>query len=130
MQCDPVLVQALVTAARTLRFQPDTGPMLTAQTLITGDDRHGWFQRGYVGVDMETGLLMERNLRVATVRVVLDSPAQGISQEWLRPGRALLRASLWRELLWLGSAAPRYALRAAQVLKVGLDIGSSDLLAE
>lgn len=124
MHCDHALVQALVTAARTLHFQPDTGPLLTAQSLIVGDDRLTWSQRGFVAADMETGLLAGRNLRVATIRVVLDSPEHGISQDWLRPTRALLQPWLWRELFWLSRAAPQYALRAAHVLKVGLDIGS------
>src|SRR5258708_6481824 len=65
VHCDPELVQALVTAARTLHFRPDTGPLLTAQSLIVGGDRHDWSQRGFVAADMETGLLTGRNLRVA-----------------------------------------------------------------
>ncbi len=119
MRCDPALVQSLVTAAHTLHFRPDTRPMLTAHSLIVGDARRDWFQRGFVAADMETGLLAGRNLRVATIRVVLDSPEHTISADWLRPTRALLQPSLWRELFWLSRAAPRYALRAAQVLKVG-----------
>lgn len=120
MQCDPALVEALVTASRTLHFRTDSGPLLTAPSLIVGDDRRAWSERGFVAADMETGLLSGRNLRVATVRVVLDSPEHGISPDWLRPTRALLRPSLWRELFWLSRAAPRYALQAARVLKVGL----------
>ena len=92
MHCDPVLVQALVAAARNLHFRPDTGPMLTARSLIVGGDRHDWYQRGFVAADMETGLLAGQNLRVATIRVVLDSPEHGISQDWLRPARALRKA--------------------------------------
>jgi hypothetical protein len=69
---------------------------------------------------METGLLVERNLRVATIRVVLDSPGQNISPAWLHPAKALLYPQLWQELFWLCRVAPRYALRAAQVLKTGL----------
>jgi hypothetical protein len=117
MQCDPALVQALVTAARALRLQSDTRPLLTAPSLIVGRERSDWYQQGFVAADMETGLLAGRNLRVATVRVVLDSPEYGISPDWLRPTRALLQPRLWREMLWLGRMAPRYALRAAQVLK-------------
>jgi hypothetical protein len=130
MHCDPTLVQALVTAARTLHFRLDTGPLLTAQSLIVGSDRHDWSQRGFVAADMETGLLAGRNLRVATIRVVLDSPEHGISLDWLRPTRALLQPSLWRELFWLSSVAPRYALRAAHVLKVGLGSGTDSIFAE
>ena len=68
MHCDPALVQALVTAARTLHFRPDTGPLLTAQSLIVGGNRRNWSQQGFVAADMETGLLTGRNLRVATIR--------------------------------------------------------------
>lgn len=122
MRCDPALVQALVAAAHTLHFQPDSRPLLTAQTLIVGNERHDWSQRGFVAADMETGLLTGRGLRVATIRVVLDSPEQNISQDWRRPTRAVLQPSLWRELSWLCHVAPRYALRAAHILKVGLGI--------
>jgi hypothetical protein len=130
MHCDPALVQALVTAARTLNFRPDTGPLLTAQSLIVGSDRHDWSQRGFVAADMETGLLAGRNLRVATIRVVLDSPEHGISPDWLRPTRALLQPPLWRELFWLSRVAPLYALRAAHVLKVGLGTGPGSMFAK
>lgn len=117
MQCDPTLVQALVTAARTLHYQPDTRPLLTAPSLIVGKERSDWYRQGFVAADMETGLLAGRNLRVATIRIVLDSPEYDISQDWLHPARALLQPQFWRELLWLARMAPRYALRAAQVLK-------------
>jgi hypothetical protein len=119
--CDPVLVQTLVTAARGAGFQPETGPLLTASSLIVGAERSEWVRRGFVAADMETGLLAEQNLRVATVRVILDTPEHNISQEWLQPARAMRQLSLWRELFWLSHAAPRYALRAARVLKYGLD---------
>jgi hypothetical protein len=130
MHCDPVLVQALVTAAHTLHFRPDTGPLLTAPSLVVEDSRQNWFQRGFVAADMETGLLIGQNLRVATIRVVLDSPDRGISPDWLKPARAMLRPQLWPELFWLGRAAPQYALRAAQVLKVGLGMVPDCLLFE
>lgn len=130
MHCDTALVQALVTAARTLHFQPDTRPLLTAQSLIGSDHGHDWSQRGFVAADMETGLLTGRNLRVATIRVVLDSPEHDISPDWLRPTRALLQPGLWRELFWLSRVAPQYALRAAHVLKVGLGPGPGSMFAE
>jgi hypothetical protein len=130
MHCDPTLVQALVKAARTLHFRPDTRPLLTAQSLIVGSDRHDWSGQGFVAADMETGLLMGRNLRVATIRVVLDSPEHGISPDWLRPTRALLQPLLWRELFWLSCMAPRYALRAARVLKAGLVTRPCSMFAE
>jgi hypothetical protein len=124
MHCDPALVEALVAAARTLHFQPDTRSLLTSESLIVGTDRHVWAQRGFVAADMETGLLAEQNLRVATIRVVLDSPEHSISSEWLRPTRAMLQPRLWKELFWLSYMAPRYALRAAHVLKAWLATGS------
>ena len=121
MRCDAALVQALVAAARTLGFQPDTAPLLTAPSLVLGATRQEWAERGFVAVDMETGLLAGRNLRVATIRVVLDSPDQGISRDWLAPADALLRPRLWRELFWLCRSAPSYALCAAGILKAGLE---------
>ena len=130
VHCDPILVQTLVTAARRLHFQPDTGPLLTAQSLVVGDDRYKWSQQGFVAADMETGLIAGQDMRVATVRVVLDSPEYGISPDWLRPTRALLQPQLWRELFWLSRAAPQYALRAAQVLKVGLGMGPGSMFTE
>ena len=117
MQCDPALVQALVAAARGLHYEPDTRPLLTAPSLIVGNERADWYQQGFVAADMETGLLAGRQLRVATVRVVLDSPEHSISTDWLQPAKALLQPALWREMLWLAQKAPRCALRAAQVLK-------------
>lgn len=130
MHCDTTLVQALEAAARSLHFRLHTGPLLTAQSLIVGDDRHRWYQQGFVAADMETGLLAERNLRVAAVRVVLDNTEHGISPDWLQPTKALLQPRLWRELLWLSHEAPRYALRAGQVLKVGLGIGPGNMVVE
>jgi hypothetical protein len=116
VQCDPTLVEALAAAAQELHFQLDSRPMLTAPTLITGDARLEWYKRGFAAVDMETGLLAGQKLRVATIRVVLDSAEHDISTDWLRAKRALLQPAHWRELGWLSIAAPRYALRAARVL--------------
>ncbi|HLH62109.1 MAG TPA: hypothetical protein VKV20_10540 [Ktedonobacteraceae bacterium] len=130
MRCDPALVTELVKAARTLQFQPDSGPLLTAPSMILGDERHEWFQKGFVAADMETGLLAGRNLRVAAIRVVLDTPEYDISSQWLRPTKALLQPKLWKELFWLSWAAPRYALRAARVLKVALYDEPSNTFAE
>ncbi len=123
LSCDPVLVQSLTAAARSMSFQPDSRPLLTAPTLIVDAERQPWLQRGFVAADMETGLLAGRNLRVATIRVVLDTPNHALSADWLRPTRAMLHPSLWRELLWLSRVAPRYALRAAYVLKAASGAG-------
>ena len=124
MHCDPVFVQALMTASDILHLRPEIGPLLTAQALMVGVSRHDWARRGFIAADMETGLLAERNLRVATIRVVLDGPEHDISADWLRPTRAWLQPSLWQELCWLSRMAPCYALRAAHVLKVGLSVGT------
>lgn len=121
VRCDPALVQAFVAAARAFQFRVETGPLLTAQAFLAGEERDTWARRGFVAADMETGLLTGRNLRVATVRVVLDSPEHGISPDWLRPARAMRQPSLWKELFWLSRVAPLYALRAARVLKAGLE---------
>lgn len=121
MKCDPALVQVFITAARALQFRVETGPMLTTRAFLAGEERDTWARRGFVAADMETGLLAEQNMRVVTVRVVLDSPEHGISPEWLRPTRAMRQPLLWREMFWLGHAAPHYALRAARVLKAGLE---------
>jgi hypothetical protein len=87
---------------------------------VTGAARAEWARRGFVAADMETGLVASLVHRFAAVRVVLDSPKRPISDHWLLPSRAAMRPSLWPELLWLTYAAPRYALRAARVLKAGL----------
>src|SRR5437764_5848226 len=121
VHCDAELVRALVAAARTLGFRPVTGPLLTAPAFVAGAARQQWAGRGFVAADMETGLLAERNLRVATIRVVLDSPERGISREWLSPASAVLRPEIWGELFWLCRVAPSYALRAARVLRAGLE---------
>ncbi len=120
IHCDALLTSALRQAARTLQFQIETGPLLTSSALITGSERQRWAQHGFATVDMEMGLLAGRYPRVATVRAVLDTPGRGISEEWLRPGKAMLRPALWGEFLWLTRTAPLYATRAARVLQVAL----------
>lgn len=124
MRCDAELVSALEQAARTRGFQPEMGPLLTAPTLITGQARDYWAARGFVAADMETGLLAVRTFRVATVRVVLDTPQRTLSREWLRPGRAMLHPALWSELFWLCRAAGPYAARAARIVHAGLTAGT------
>ena len=125
MRCDPVVVQALVTAAHMLRLQPVMEPLVTVPSLVVGADRHDWARRGFVAVDMETGLLAGQQLRVATVRVVLDGPEHEISPDWLWSPEALRRPALWRELFRLSRVAPYYALRAAHVLKTGVGLVST-----
>nr|WP_242527505.1 hypothetical protein [Ktedonosporobacter rubrisoli] len=125
--CDPMLVQILVAAAQMLHLRLDTGTLLTAQSLIVGQERHVWYQRGFVAADMETGLLLDHGLRIASIRVILDNPEHDISLDWLHPLKVLLRPSLREEFFWLSHMAPRYALRAARVLKVGLDLAPDSI---
>lgn len=122
VSCDPALVEALRRGARTAGHTPLTGRLLTARSMVTGDSRSEWASRGFQLVDMETGQLFATGRRIATVRVILDAPCRPIADDWLDPWRALRQPRLWSELLWLGHAAPRYALRAARVLRAGLAI--------
>jgi hypothetical protein len=117
---DPQVADALVTAARRLGFPVHGGSLLTAPSLIVGQERRAWAHKGFVAADMEAALLAARGYRVATIRAVLDGPKQEISQEWRRPATAMLQPRLWTELFRLGRTAPQYALRAARVLKAGL----------
>jgi 4-hydroxy-3-methylbut-2-enyl diphosphate reductase len=121
IRCDTALVRALAEAARALGIPTETGPILTAPALVVGAERGLWAKRGFVGADMEAGLLADCGVRVATVRAVLDSPSHDISQLWLRPAEVVLRPRLWGELFWLSRAAPSYALLAARVLRAGLE---------
>src|SRR2546429_5554522 len=60
---------------------------------------------------METGLVLAD--RVATVRVVLDTPDRELAAAWTRPGRALRSPAAWRELPWLAREGPPCARPAA-----------------
>ena len=112
--CDPPLVDALLSGARRLGLEPVVGPMVTSEALITGLQRAAWAERGCVAADMETGLLDAE--RVASVRVVLDTPEQELSAAWVHPWRAMLQPGAWAELPWLLREAPRCARLAAEVL--------------
>jgi 4-hydroxy-3-methylbut-2-en-1-yl diphosphate reductase len=120
-RCDVALARALEDAARSLGFVPLTAPLITTPHLVTGRDRDHWRRRGFVAADMETGLLLARNPCGAAVRIVLDSPWHELAANWVRPGRALLTPRLWPQTLRLGLTAPRYALRAAAVVRAALD---------
>jgi hypothetical protein len=120
--CDPTLVEALTATACDLGFRPDSRPLLTAPSLITGSARLAWARRGFVAVDMETALAATKPFRVATIRVILDTPERDISSDWQRPVEALLRPQLWREMFWLARVGPQYSLRAARVLKAALGV--------
>ncbi len=116
--CDPVLVAALVAGARRLGLEPETRPLATTSTLVVGAAREALAASGCVGADMETALL--RAERLATVRVVLDTPARDLSAAWRRPATALLRPAAWAQLPWLALEGPRCARRAAAVLAAAL----------
>lgn len=118
MHCDRELSERLIAAARARGTEPVTDPIVTTTHLITGDDRRTWSQRGYAAVDMETGLL--RAARVAAVRVVLDTPLRELSEEWLRPARALFNPRLWPEAMWLARHGPRCAKLAAAIVRDAL----------
>lgn len=120
IQCHPGWVAALVSSAEKLGFTPHTGPLLTAPAIVTNAARVRWANQGYVSVDMETGLLAAQGWRVATVRVILDSPARSIAADWERPMRALTQPRLWKELFWMAGAAPRYAALSARVVSCAL----------
>jgi nucleoside phosphorylase len=117
---DDALRRALVAGSRHLGFNPETGPLLTAASLVTGARRREWALRGYVAADMESALVAHGTGRFAVIRVVLDGPSHSISDRWLTPRQAIADRSLWPELFWLSHAAPHYALRAARVLREGL----------
>jgi len=113
-RCDPALVEALVAGARRLGVEPVQEPMLTSETLITGAERAVWAARGCVAADMETGLLGVD--RLASVRVVLDTPGRELSAAWQRPARAIWQPRAWADLPWLLREGPRCARLAADVL--------------
>lgn len=122
LRCDVELTQKLIAAARARGIEPITDPIVTTTTIISGSQRSAWSQRGYAAVDMETGLLGAP--RVAAVRVVLDTPLRELSEEWLRPGRALLNPLLWPEAIWLARHGPRCAALAAEIVRDALAAGS------
>lgn len=118
LRCDVELVEALIRAARARGIEGVTDPIVTTTQIINGDQRRAWSERGYAAVDMETGLLNAP--RVAAVRVVLDTPLRELSEEWLRPARALLNPSLWPEAIWLARHGPRCAALAAEIVRDAL----------
>ena len=112
--CDPALVEALAAAARRLGHEPVLAPMATAHELVVGAERAAWAARGCAGVDMETGLLHAE--RLASVRVVLDTPERELHDAWRRPVTVLWRPVALAQLPWLLAETSRCARRAAAVL--------------
>lgn len=115
LRCDGELVETLIRAARARGIEPVTDPIVTTTQIINGSQRRAWSERGYAAVDMETGLL--GSPRVAAVRVVLDTPLRELSEEWLRPARAMLNPFLWPEAFWLARHGPRCATLAAEIVR-------------
>jgi hypothetical protein len=113
-QCDPQLVEAFTRSARRLGIEPILAPLLTADVIVNGPARLQWAAKGYVGVDMETGLI--EAARLAAVRVVLDTPQRELSSDWSSPARAMLRPRNWPQALWLAREAPRLMALAARVI--------------
>jgi hypothetical protein len=113
MRCDPELFEVLTLAARRLGCIPVDEPLVTTSTIVHGTQRRHWADLGYVGVDMETGLLPAG---AAAVRVILDTPQQELSADWSSPARALRNPRNWSQALWLARAAPRYARLAAAIV--------------
>ncbi len=114
VKCDADITARLRGAAADLGFPLCVDPIVTSATLIRGEDRELWAQRGYAGADMETGLL--RADRLACVRVILDTPSREISDAWLNPSRVFRQPDAWRDLPFLMQNGPPCARRAAQVI--------------
>jgi hypothetical protein len=118
-RCDPELVDRLQSASRSVGFSPVTGCLLTADHLVTGDARSEWATRGFIAADMETGRVPPE-LRVATLRVILDAPDHSISGDWINPVRTTFHLARWSDLLWLARTAPACARRAARIAAVAM----------
>lgn len=118
-ECDGEMVDALRSGCRHAGFPFTGGTMLTASHIITGAERKHWSALGSMAVDMETAVIAKQVSRVATVRVALDTVSRPISSEWTQT-RAALSPHLLRQLIWLAGHAPRYALRAAVVVRYAL----------
>lgn len=112
-ECDAQAVDALCEAAKRFAHHVVDDPLVTCNALVHGAERATWAQRGYAGVDMETGVLQAP--RVACVRVVLDTPEREISPAWLTPARAMLQPRAWLDLPFLLREGPRCSAIAAQV---------------
>lgn len=114
LRCDDELVERLTASARRLGIEPIADPLLTSETIVTGETRAHWAARGYAAVDMETGILDAP--RVAAVRVILDTPQYEISEDWRTPMLAILKPWNWPQAMWLAREAPRASMLAARVV--------------
>ena len=120
--CDVEWTARLRDAARRLGYTSVAAPLLTSDTLVTGNTRRDWAHKGFAGVDMETALIVTD--RLAAVRVILDTPRTELSPDWLNPARALLSPRNWRQAIWLAREGPRCANVAARIVALALDTGS------
>jgi 4-hydroxy-3-methylbut-2-enyl diphosphate reductase len=116
--CDPDWTLRLRRAARELGCVSIDAPLLTSATLINGADRAAWASRGFAGVDMESARIMVESL--AVVRVILDTPQNELSTDWLNPARAILNPRNWKEALWLSREAPKCADLAGRLIAAAL----------
>ena len=60
--------------------------------------------------------------RVASVRVILDTPDHELSDAWLNPWTVLVRPDAWGQVIWVAREAPRCARLAATVLARALSL--------
>ena len=118
--CDPNLVEVLRRSCCRLGYTSHSGNLLTSPHIVTGSARERWSAQGYDAADMETGLLPSNELRVATVRVILDTPDYPLAEEWEQPLALLRRPRIAGELWWLAVNAPRFAARAARVVNAAM----------
>jgi len=116
--CDPDWTLRLRRAARELGCTAVDAPLLTSATLIAGAERATWASRGFAAVDMESGHLLVDLL--AVVRVILDTPKNELSADWINPARAILNPRNWREARWLSREAPKCADLAGRVIAAAL----------
>ncbi|HTV91602.1 MAG TPA: hypothetical protein VMG98_02700 [Verrucomicrobiae bacterium] len=119
--CDPDWTLRLRRAARELGCTAVDAPLLTSATLITGAERATWASRGFAAVDMESGHLLVDLL--AVVRVILDTPKNELSADWMNPARAILNPRNWGEARWLSREAPKCADLAGRVIAAALRRG-------
>jgi 4-hydroxy-3-methylbut-2-enyl diphosphate reductase len=116
--CDPDWTLRLRRAARELGCVCVDAPLLTSATLINGADRALWASRGFAGVDMESARILVESL--AVVRVILDTPQNELSADWLHPAQAILNPRNWREARWLAREAPKCADLVGRLIAAAL----------
>ncbi|MGD0967371.1 MAG: hypothetical protein ABR949_03705 [Candidatus Aquilonibacter sp.] len=116
--CDPDWTLRLRRAARELGTFALDAPLLTSATLITGAQRAEWASRGFAAVDMESARILVDGL--AVVRVILDTPNNELSTDWMNPPRAMLNPRNWKEALWLSREAPKCADLAGRIVAAAL----------